>query len=1322
MNYYSRDEVYEKTLKYFKGDTLATDVWINKYALKDSDDKIYEQTPDDMHKRIAKELARIEGKYPNPIKEDEIFDMIKDFKYIVPQGSPMSGIGNNKQVVSLSNCFVIGNEDDSYGGIFLTDQEQAQLMKRRGGVGHDLSHIRPKGSKVNNSALTSTGIVPFMDRYSNTTREVAQDGRRGALMLSISVKHPDSEHFIDAKIDTTKVTGANVSVRIGDDFMKAIEKSEDYLQQFPIDSDKPLFTKLVKPKKIWDKIIHNAWKSAEPGVLFWDTIIKESVADSYPEHGFKTVSTNPCIVGDTLIAVADGRNAVSIKQLTDEGKDIPVYSTNSEGKIVIRTMRNPRITGYNQQIYKVNIEGGHSFRVTGNHKIRLKDGKYVEAKDLKYGDSLQLMTKYKASLKDIFPNANSRSSDYMWINNGDYKTNISEHRLIYEQLNDIRIEPGNVIHHKDFNSLNNNINNLQLMDKKEHDKYHGECIRGDKNPYHRMSNEWKYNFASHKGESNSKYIEVSNDEIIEHAKLLTKKLDRRFSNNDWIEYAKENNLPQFFSNYRRKLIGNVLILSKRVALELGYDKIDEDPRLVKTYEESLNNGYDTEIINNEVVITKICEKCGNEFNVNYFKREISFCSHSCSLDYINNDKGINKKRINTLNDTYRKKGEKTKSKQVKILSNLKFKSNRNPLLKEWEMECKNSGIPFRLKTKYGFQNYKEIIDSTEMYNHKVLSVELDGHEDVYNGTVDEFHNFYSGGFEEKTNNGKSKYLYINQLQCGEITLCPYDSCRLVALNLYSFVDEPFTKNAKFNWDKFIKYTINAQRFMDDIIDLELEKIDRIIEKIKSDPETEATKLVEMQLWEKIKDKAINGRRTGLGVTAEGDMLASLGLTYGTKDATKFSVKIHKTLAINAYKSSAIMANERGSFPIYDYEKENGSEFIKRIRKADPELDEMLKKGRRNISILTIAPTGSVSICTQTTSGIEPVFMPAYKRRRKINPNDKGSVSHFIDENGDHWEEYTILHLKFSYWLELNGYDIEEFKVMKQDEMNKIIEKSPYYKASSDDIDWNEKVKMQGEVQKWVDHSISVTINLPSNTTVEIVDELYRTAWKSGCKGVTVYRDGSRDGVMIKNNGSEKTIDDYLKENNAPKRPKTLECEVVRFVNNKEKWIGFLGIYEQKDPDVKFPYELFTGVLESFPLPNYVEKGWIRKTKNKKTGKSQYDFIYMDKEGYEVIMTGMNRAFNREFWNTSKMISAMLRHKIHLPTIMNLVDSLQINGKGSDGYPMFGTWQAGVKRILKKYLRTSSTHETTCESCGSTNLIRLEGCPTCRDCGWSKCSS
>jgi len=871
MNYYKRDEVYKETLEYFNGDQLATDVWINKYALKDSDGNIYEKTPDDMHNRIASELNKIEKKYPNPLSKDKIFELIKNFKYLVPQGGSMSGLGNNNQVVSLSNCFVIGNVADSYGGIFLTDQEQAQLMKRRGGVGHDLSHIRPSGTNVNNSALTSTGIVPFMERYSNTTREVAQDGRRGALMLSISINHPNSSDFIDAKLDTTKITGANISVKIDDSFMKSLEKNDDYIQSFPINKNIEIDSgvkkedlkndlivkgalaqyKKIKPKKIWNKIIHNAWKSAEPGILFWDNILNESVADSYSDQGFETVSTNPC---------------------------------------------------------------------------------------------------------------------------------------------------------------------------------------------------------------------------------------------------------------------------------------------------------------------------------------------------------------------------------------------------------------------------------------------------------------------------------------GEITLCPYDSCRLLAINLYSYVENPFTKEATFNWDLFKEHVRYAQRFMDDIVDLEIEKIDKILEKIKSDPEDEFIKQIETNLWEKIKDKAVNGRRTGLGVTAEGDMLASLGLTYGTKQATDFSIKVHKTLAIEAYVSSTILAKERGAFPIYAYEKENNSNFIKRIRKESPELDKMLKSyGRRNISLLTIAPTGSVSIMTSTTSGIEPVFLPAYKRRRKINPNDKETRSDFIDSNGDNWEEYTIIHPKFKYWLELSGYNLEDFKKMKQDEIDNIIKKSPYYKATSNDVDWHEKVRMQGEIQKWVDHSISVTINLPNETTEKTVDELYRTAWKSGCKGLTIYRDGSRDGVLIKEN-NKKSINEYIKENNAQRRPKILECEVVNFVNNKEKWIGFLGMYEDKENNEAYPYELFTGLLEAFPIPSYVEKGWIKKNKDKNTNKATFDFVYLDKDRYEVTMSGLNRAFDRELWNISKMISAMLRHKIHLPTIISLVDSLQLNGnKDEHTNPIFGTWQAGVKRILKKYLKSNQLgDERMCPVCGSTNLIRVEGCLTCNDCQWSKC--
>lgn len=842
MKKYNYDEVYQSTLKYFNGDELATKAWINKYCLKDYDNNYYEINPNDMHKRISNELARIESNYPNGLDENDIFNLLKDFKYIVPQGSPMSGIGNNLQTVSLSNCYVVGNDADSYGGIFITDQEQAQLMKRRGGVGHDLSHIRPKNSKVNNSALNSTGIVPFMERFSNTTREVAQDGRRGALMLSCSINHPDAEDFIDAKLEDGKITGANISVRISDDFMESVVNNRTHKQKYPIDSENPFVVKDIDAKKLWDKIIHNAWRSAEPGILFWDTIIRESVPDCYADLGFKTSSTNPC---------------------------------------------------------------------------------------------------------------------------------------------------------------------------------------------------------------------------------------------------------------------------------------------------------------------------------------------------------------------------------------------------------------------------------------------------------------------------------------GEIPLCPYDSCRLLALNLYSYVINPFTKDAKFDYELFKQHAIYAQRFMDDIVDLEIEKINKILQKIESDPEDKYIKDIEKQLWLKIKDKTIKGRRTGLGITSEGDMLAAMGITYGTKEATDFSENIHKILAIQAYKSSCILAKERGSFPIYDYSRELNNPFISRLKSNDSELDMMLKEGRRNIGILTAAPTGTVSLMTQTTSGIEPAFLIYYKRRRKINPNDKNSKVDFVDEVGDKWEEYNVFHHKFLTWLEVNGYNVDEVKQMKENEISSIIEKSPYYKATSNDVDWLEKVRLQGAIQKFVDHSISVTINLPENVTEDLVSKVYMEGWKSGCKGVTIYRDNSRSGVLVSNKKSDNPNESIILENNAPKRPKTLECDVIRFTNKGEKWIGFIGLVNG------LPYEIFTGLAESFVIPTWIDKGIIKKEKIKNKEDvmiSRYDFIYIDKEGYEVIMTGLNRAFNREYWNIGKMTSALLRHHIHLPSVINIIDSLKLDGD------VLGTWKKGVIRMLKKYIKDEiKVIGKTCESCGSTNLVNKEGCINCLDCGWSKCT-
>ena len=841
---YSYDEAYNASLQYFKGDELAARVWVNKYAVKDSFGNIYEKSPEDMHWRIANEVARIEAKYPNALSAQELFDRLDHFKYIVPQGSPMTGIGNDYQVASLSNCFVIGLEGaaDSYGAIIRIDEEQVQLMKRRGGVGHDLSHIRPKGSPVKNSALTSTGLVPFMERYSNSTREVAQDGRRGALMLSVSIKHPDSEAFIDAKMTEGKVTGANVSVKLDDEFMQAAVEGRMYTQQFPIDSDHPMVSKQINASALWKKIVHNAWKSAEPGVLFWDTIIRESVPDCYADLGFRTVSTNPC---------------------------------------------------------------------------------------------------------------------------------------------------------------------------------------------------------------------------------------------------------------------------------------------------------------------------------------------------------------------------------------------------------------------------------------------------------------------------------------GEIPLCPYDSCRLLAINLYSYVVNPFTPEARFDFDLFKKHVALAQRIMDDIIDLELEKIERIMEKIEADPESEEVKGAERHLWEKIYRKSGLGRRTGVGITAEGDMLAAMGLRYGTEEATEFSEQVHKTVALEAYRSSVNMAKERGAFEIYDAEREKNNPFINRIKDADPALyEDMVRYGRRNIACLTIAPTGTTSLMTQTTSGIEPVFMPVYMRRRKVNPNDANVRVDFVDETGDTFEEYVVFHHKFLTWMEVNGYDPN--KHYTQEEIDDLVAKSPYYKATSNDVDWLMKVKMQGRIQKWVDHSISVTINLPNSVDEELVNRLYVEAWRSGCKGCTVYRDGSRAGVLISTKKDKKKEEEecHCKPPQVVEvRPKVLEADVVRFQNNKEKWVAFVGLLDGR------PYEIFTGLQddeEGIVLPKSVTSGRIIKNYDE-DGVKRYDFQFENKRGYKMTIEGLSEKFNKEYWNYAKLISGVLRWRMPIEQVIKLVGSLQLDSEN------INTWKNGVERALKKYVQDGTEAKgVKCPNCGHETLVYQEGCLICKTCGSSRC--
>lgn len=854
---YAFEEAFEEALKYFAGDELAARVWVNKYSMKDSFGNIYEKSPENMHWRIANEIARIEKKYKNPMSAREIFDLLDYFKYIIPAGSPMTGIGNNHQVASLSNCFVIGldGDADSYGAIMRIDEEQVQLMKRRGGVGHDLSHIRPKGSPVNNSALTSTGLVPFMERYSNSTREVAQDGRRGALMLSVSIKHPDSEAFIDAKMTEGKVTGANVSVKIDDAFMEAATNDKPYVQQFPVDSDEPLVKREISAKALWEKIVHNAWKSAEPGVLFWDTITRESIPDCYADLGFRTVSTNPC---------------------------------------------------------------------------------------------------------------------------------------------------------------------------------------------------------------------------------------------------------------------------------------------------------------------------------------------------------------------------------------------------------------------------------------------------------------------------------------GEIPLCPYDSCRLLSINLYSYVVHPFTKDAYFDMEKFRKHVQIAQRIMDDIVDLELEKIDCILQKIQEDPQNDVVKEAEYHLWEKIKHKSSQGRRTGVGITAEGDMIAAMGLRYGTPEATEFSVNVHKNLALSAYRSSVTMAQERGAFAVFDANREKNNPFLLRIKEADQQLYADLQKyGRRNIACLTIAPTGTTSLMTQTTSGIEPVFMPVYKRRRKVNPGDADVHVDFVDEVGDSFEEYIVYHKKFLEWMNVNG--IDSTKKYTQEEIDKLVAQSPYYKATANDVDWLEKVKMQGAIQKWVDHSISVTVNLPNDVDEALVNRLYVEAWKSGCKGCTIYRDGSRAGVMISVSKSEKkqkgkvqAKDNSADQNALPPckqpevievRPKVLECDVVRFQNNKEKWVAFVGLLDG------YPYEIFTGLQdddEGIVLPKSVVKGKIIKQKQD-DGPSRYDFQFENKRGYKTTVEGLSEKFNPEYWNYAKLISGVLRYRMPIERVINLVSSLQLKDES------INTWKNGVERALKKYIDDGTEAKgKKCPVCGHETLVYQEGCLICKNCGASRC--
>jgi len=1324
MQTFTQTEALEKSEEYFKGNTLAAEVFVTKYALKNENLELVESNPEQMHRRIAKELYRIEKKFPKPLSEEEIFGMLDQFKYLISGGSPMFGIGNPFQKVSLSNCFVIDTVD-SYGGICRSDERIAQISKRRGGIGIDISAIRPKGVATRNSAFTTDGIAVFMERFSNTSREVAQSGRRGALMQTISVHHPEILNFIRIKRDLQKVTGANISVRLSDEFMEAVKKNKKYELRWPVDSSEPSISSKIKAREVWDELVESNYLSGEPGVLFWDNIIRNSPADCYSDLGFNTISTNPCITGDTIVYVADGRGNISIKELAEEGKDVPVFCYDDKGKISIRTMRHPRITGYKQPIYKVTLDDGSIIRATDNHKMKLTDGNYKRVDKLAKGDSLKILTRYEAPMaSSIKAKSGSRSKTlYNWLTDR-FKGTRCEHRYIAEYIEHRELSNGEVVHHKDYNGLNNSSDNLKVMGFDAHSKFHARDMMGDKNPMRRAKYEWseekwqQYHDTMSEavsGSKNGRFTGCDHDEVRRHAIELTRILGYRFSKKEWQKYARKNKLPIEFSDWRKDNIGTVLNLAKWAAIECNIEHIDKDPRLVKTLQSMIEQGYNSFIDGNQIFVERACEECGNCFIRKYNYREVSFCSISCANHY-NNKRGINKKRTQTINKTYREKAEKNKQEQLKIFTGLKFEIDRTPMLKEWEKSCGENNIPFRLRTKHGFQNYNELKESAETFNHRVVSVEFDGYEDVYNGTVDDFHNFFIGGFEGKTKQNRRKSLYINNLNCGELPLCEADSCRLMSINLVAYVDNPFTEKAKFNQAKFKKHVSKSQRLMDDLVELELEAVKGIIDKVKQDPEDNDIKANELSLWESVYEKCKNGRRTGLGITGLGDFIAMLNVKYGSDESIVLVEKVYSILRNEAYKSSIEMAKQRGSFPIFDYTKERGNEYLSRLPNSIR--SEMNKHGRRNIGCLTTPPCGSGSTVAGmldlfgTTSGFEPVFQLEYKRKRKLSDVDKDKPD-FVDEMGDKWKEYIIIHSGVEMFKKISGKEAEE---------------SPYFGANAESIDYSKRVEMQAIATKYVDHAISSTINLPSDIDVDTVSNIYLTAWEAGCKGLTIYRSGTRDGVLVSVNNTRecqdcddaskdliRLIEDGHRPNNilqaaAPKRPEILECDIHRSKVGGGDWLFFVGKLNGK------PYEIFGGDGERFTIPHKYRSGWIGKN-GKIDGITQYNLVLgsLDDENEKLEFKGITKHFNNyEYGAFTRLASLTVRHGAPIKYVCE-----QITKKGVEG-DLFSFLRA-MARILKKYISEGEKSETECPMCHSTDVYYKNGCPTCKLCGHSNCS-
>lgn len=1285
------EEALRASLEYFKGDDIAAQKFVSKYALQDQLGNVLEPTPECMHRRLAREFARIESNYSNPLSESEIFDLFDNFKYVIPQGSPMSGIGHPYQIQSLSNCFVIDAPYDSYAGILKTDQEQVQIMKRRGGVGFDLSTIRPKGMLTANAARTTDGIEVFMERWSNSCREVAQGGRRGALMLTISCHHPQVRDFINIKRDLKKVTGANISIRLTDEFMNAVKDGTTVELRFPVQKDaKHVLKQSVDARALWDEMIEAAHNFAEPGLLFWDTITNRSPADIYAAEGFGTVSTNPCLTGDVRVAVADGRGLVPIKELADAGLDVPVYACDAEGQIIIKTMRHPRLTGRNMPVYRVTIEGGHSFKATKNHKLRMVDGSYKEVKDLAAGDQLYIAYRRPGSLVEL-TNGGVKRDEQKYIILENSKTRKSEHRLIWES-NHGNVPRGCVIHHADFNSFNNVITNLVCMDVNEHRDLHASRMMGDNNPMRRAQTEWsdekwaeysKNMSESTAGLSNGRAYDVSDEQIIEHALAFAKSLGRRFSTQEWFEYCASNSLP-CLTKFRQLALGSYEEFAIDVANKLGFADADVDPRTQKRLVEAIKQGYETRVNRDKAFPTlevkRTCEECKSIFWCEYDYREVAFCGASCSNRYVNRTTDVNGRRTTTINETYKKKSEETKKKILDAFSKVKFELGREPLQVEVIEECKKQGIPFRLKTKHGFKCWQEVKEAAALHNHRVISVEYVGEEDVFNGTVDDVHDFHIAVNEN---------LLINNKNCGEITLCPDDSCRLMLVNLTSFVRNPFTISSVFDWKLFSEIVEKAQRLMDDLIDLEIECVDKIIAKIHTDPEPDDVKRIELELWHRIKEKALKGRRTGLGITGLGDMLAMLGLRYGSDQSIAMTEDVYKQLAISTYTSSAKLAKERGAFPIFDWEREKEHVFIKQLLDADEELRELVSThGRRNIACNTTAPAGTVSLMTQTSSGIEPVFLISYTRRSKVSASDKNAVVSFVDELGDRWQEFEVFHHGFKKWMQVTG------------KTSKDVGESPYIGATSADIDWEAKIRLQAAAQKWVDHSISNTTNIPEETPIDVTKTIYMRGWELGCKGVTIYRAGSRSGVLVKK-------ESVFKQHSAPKRPKELQCHIHHVNIKNEAWTILVGLLDSK------PYEIFGGSSRFIEIPKRYEEGVLVKNERKAVN-STYDLKI---DGTDFVIKNVVEQFdNPNYAVMTRMISLAMRHGA---SIQYVVEQLQKGDKDAD---MF-SFSKVIARVLKSYIEdgTQTTMVKQCPQCNGTQFAYQENCPKCLSCGWSKCA-